>query len=65
MYLVVTFSLFLEESVNADGTIIGANGANCITNGHTNGHTNGTTQNNGSRNGNHNGSTNSHEDDVD
>lgn len=65
IYLVVTFSLFLEESVNEDGTIKGANGANCITNGHTNGHTNGTTQNNGSEDGSHNGSTDTHEDDVD
>lgn len=66
VYLVVTFSLFLEESVNADGTIKGANGANRVTNGHTNGHSNGTTQKNGSLNGyHHNGSTNSHEEDID
>ncbi|UKZ90381.1 uncharacterized protein TrAFT101_005404 [Trichoderma asperellum] len=66
VYLVVTFSLFLEECVNEDGTIKGANGANCITNGHTNGFTNGTTENIGSINGyHHNGSTNTPEEDVD
>ncbi|KAL7807096.1 hypothetical protein V8C26DRAFT_424020 [Trichoderma gracile] len=52
-YLVITFALYLEESIHEDGTVKTADGANGTTNGHTNGHTNG--QANGHTNGTTNG----------
>ncbi|RFU79291.1 hypothetical protein TARUN_2931 [Trichoderma arundinaceum] len=74
VYLVVTFELFLEESINEDGTIKVTNGANSITNGDTDSEANGST--NGDADGKHetNGNTNgfhddekveTHDDDVD
>ncbi|KAL7944881.1 hypothetical protein V8C42DRAFT_323980 [Trichoderma barbatum] len=41
VYLVVTFALFLEESINEDGTVKAVNGVNDITNGRTHGEMNG------------------------
>ncbi|KAL6837162.1 DUF1769 domain-containing protein [Trichoderma camerunense] len=68
VYLVVTFALYLEESINEDGTVKTANGVNGIinghangqTNGHANGRTNGYTNGNGVANG-----VDTHDEDVD